>query len=33
VYENVFKGVAQSLGLQPVSDYGPALDRFFDEVA
>ena len=33
VYENVLKGVAQSLGLQPVRDYGPGLDRFFDEVS
>jgi hypothetical protein len=32
VYENVLKGVAQSLGLQPIKNYGPSLDRFFDEV-
>jgi hypothetical protein len=33
VYESVLRGVAQSLGLQPVKVYGPGLDRFFDEVA
>lgn len=32
MYESVLKGVAASVGLEPVTDYGPGLERFFDEV-
>lgn len=32
VYESVLKGMAASIGLQPVTDLGPTLNHFFDEV-
>lgn len=31
VYESVLKGVAKSVGLEPVNNYGMELDRFFDQ--